>query len=63
MPIVIQPVHKKNIVSSNTTFMMKPFLTAYWKNLLMFNYEIEQSVLYPYIGFNPASGATSKHSD
>ena len=29
--------------------MMKPFLTAYWKNLLMFNYEIEPSVLYPYL--------------
>src|SRR5881628_2236480 len=28
---------------------MKPFLTAYWKNLLMFNYEIKPAVLHPYL--------------
>jgi len=28
---------------------MKPFLAAHWKNLLMFNYEIEPHILYPYL--------------
>ncbi len=28
---------------------MKPFLTAQWKNLVMLNYEIEPSVLFPYL--------------
>jgi uncharacterized protein YqjF (DUF2071 family) len=28
---------------------MRPFLTAYWKNLIMANYEIEATVLRPYL--------------
>ena len=28
---------------------MKAFLTAYWKNLIFINYEVEPSVLFPYL--------------
>lgn len=28
---------------------MRPFLTAYWKNIVMLNYEVEQSLLYSYL--------------
>src|SRR5438876_1121600 len=28
---------------------MKPFLTAYWKNLIMLNYEVEPYILFPYL--------------
>ena len=29
--------------------MAQPFLTAYWKNLIMLNYDIEPQVLAPHI--------------